>query len=231
MAGIGSTATAAAAEWDASLGLTSDYLVRGLTRSQHDGALQGGVSLQGEESWTAGIWASSVTLQQGGPRHAEIDYFISGELPVSQDWRLGGQATRYQFAGASSAASYDYTEVALSLSYQDAITASVAWSPDYTYYYSYYPAMFAAATDTAISYELFAKHPLSRSILAVAGVGRSELGGPDRAYNFWSGGAEISWDRVALSLSYMSSDGDARRLFRDLAARNAWVATISVRLR
>lgn len=238
---IGGTAPVVqAAEWNASLGLTSDYIVRGLTRSQHDGAVQGNVSLQGEQPWTAGIWASSVTLYDGGPRHAEVDYFLAGELPLSNDWQLGGQATRYQFIGGSSAVSYDYSELALSLSFQDTITASVSWSPDYTYVYSYpghsgysgsgYSGGIAAATDTSVSYELTARHPLSRHVLAVAGVGHTELGDPDRAYSFWSGGAEISWDRVALNLSYLSSDNDARRLFRNLASQNVWVATLSVRL-
>ena len=222
--------SAHAAEWNASVGMTSDYIVRGRSRSLNEGAIQGSVSLQGENPWTAGVWASSVKLYEGAPRQAELDYFLAGELPISRDFRLNGQATYYQFVGGSTAFSYDYTELAVSLSFQDTLSASVTWSPDYGYYRANYSGG-SMVTDTAVSYELSARHPLNRYVLAFAGVGHADLGERDREYNFWSGGAEVSWDRYGVSLTYVDSDSDAQRLFRSLASRNAWIATLSVRLR
>lgn len=219
--------TAHAAEWNANVAVASDYIVRGLTRSRKSAVVQGSISLQGEQPWAAGVWASSVELFDGAGRHAEVDYFLAGELPLSRDWRLGGQATHYDFTGESSSFSYDYTEFTASLSYQDTITASVAWSPEYSYFAGWGPVY----DETMVSYELSARHPVNRYLQLVAGVGHTDLGLPGRAYNFWSGGGEVSWERVSLSLSYVSSDTDAVRLFRDRAARDAWVATISFRIR
>lgn len=218
--------TAHAAEWNANVAVASDYIVRGLTRSLKSAVVQGSISLQGEQPWAAGVWASSVELYEGAGHHAEVDYFLAGELSLSRDWRLGGQATHYDFTGESGSFSYDYTELAASLSYQDMITASVAWSPDHSYFARWGPVYDA----TMLSYELSARHPVSRHVQLAAGVGHTDLGSSGRAYNFWSGGGEISWERVSLSLSYVSSDKDAKRLFRDLAARDAWVATISFRI-
>jgi uncharacterized protein (TIGR02001 family) len=219
--------TVQAAEWNANVSAASDYIVRGMTRSLNSAVIQGSIALQGERSWATGVWASSVELYEGAGQHAEVDYFLTGELPLSRDWRLGGQATRYEFTGESRYFSYDYTDVALSLSFQDTLTASVAWSPDYSYFGRYGPVPDA----TMVSYELFARYPLGRYVQMTAGVGRTELGSRDDAYNFWSGGGEIAWERLSLSFSYVSTNGAARHLFGDLAAQNAWVATLSFRLR
>ena len=219
--------TAHAADWNANVAVASDYIVRGLTRSLKGAAVQGSISLQGEQPWAVGVWASSVELFEGAGHQAEVDYFAAGEVPLSRDWRLGGQATHYDFTGESSSFSYDYTELTASLSYQDTITASVAWSPEYSYFARWGPVYDA----TMLSYELSARHPVNRHLQLVAGVGHTDLGSAGRAYNFWSGGGEVSWERISLSLSYVSSDKDATRLFRDRAARDAWVATISFRIR
>jgi uncharacterized protein (TIGR02001 family) len=218
--------TAHAAEWNANLAMASDYIVRGLTRSLNGAAVQGNIGVQGEKHWAAGVWASSVELHKGAGRHAELDYYLSGELALSRDWRLGGQATRYEFSG-DSAFSYDYTDLALSLSFQDTVTATLAWSPDY----SYSPRGGRVADATMMTYELSARHPVSRHVQLAGGVGRVDLGSRGYVYDFWSGGAEVSWERLSLSLSYVNSDAQAKRLFRDLAAQDAWVATISFRIR
>lgn len=218
--------TAHAAEWNANVAVASDYIVRGLTRSLRGAALQGSIGVEGEKHWAAGVWASSVELYEGAERHAEVDYYLSGELPLARDWRLGGQATRYEFTGESAFFSHDYSDLAVSLSFQDTVTASLAWSPDYSYYARWGPVSDA----TMMSYELSVRHSVNRHVQLVAGIGHTDFGSRGRAYDFWSGGAEVSWDRLSLSLSYVSSDADARRLFDDLAARDSWVATISFRL-
>jgi uncharacterized protein (TIGR02001 family) len=218
--------TAQAAEWNANVAVASDYIVRGLTRSLNEAAIQGSIALHGEQPWAAGVWVTSTELYEGAGRHAEIDYFVSGEVPLSRDWRLGGQVTRYEFTGEY-AFSYDYTDFAMSLTFQDTITASVTWSPDYSYYTRYGPV----SDDTMVSYELFARHPINRHWQLMAGVGRTEFGSREREYDFWSCGGQFSWERLGVSLSYVTSDTDTKRLFQDLAARDAWVVTISFRLR
>lgn len=219
--------TAQAAEWNANVAMASDYIVRGLTRSLESTVVQGSLSLQGDQAWGAGLWASSVEIYEGAGRHAEVDYFLTGELPLSPDWRLGGQVTRYEFTGESTRFAYDYTDLSVSLSFQDTITAAVAWSPDYSYFSEWGPT----SDTTMLSYELFARYPVNRYLRLVAGVGHTELGARGQGYEFWNGGAEISWQRLSLTLSYMSSDGEAERLFPNLAVQDAWVATLSFRLR
>ena len=219
--------SAHAAEWNANVAVASNYIVRGLTRSLDHPAVQGSIGVQGEKHWAAGLWASSVELYEGAGRHGEIDYYLSGELPLSRDWRLNGQVTRYEFIAETTLFPYDYTEAAGSVSFQDTITATVAWSPDYPYYTRLGPV----SGERVMSYELSARYPINRHVQVLAGVGHTDFDSQGRAYNYWSGGSEVSWDRFSLSVSYVSSDGDARRLFRDLATQDAWVATFSFRIR
>jgi len=227
VATILSPSPALAAEWSAHAAATSNYLSRGLTRSRNSGAFQLNIGLQDQRGWAAGVWASTIELYEGAGREVELDYYIAGDWALSRDWRANAQLTRYEFTGDLRAMSYDYTEAAVALSFRDSLSAAIAISPDYSSY-SYWGY---AKESTMVSYELLARRPVNRLLQLTAGVGRSELGGDaGGGYWYWNGGGALAWDRVNISLSYVTSDGTARRLFRQAAARDAWIATIAFRL-
>ena len=66
---------AAGTAWDisANAGVTSDYRFRGISLSEKNPAIQGGVDVGHESGLFAGIWASSISRYGGS--HAEVDLY------------------------------------------------------------------------------------------------------------------------------------------------------------
>jgi len=61
--------TAQAVEVSGEVGYVSDYVFRGISQNDEDGALQGGVNFDFDSGWYAGIWASDVDMGE------EVDFF------------------------------------------------------------------------------------------------------------------------------------------------------------
>jgi uncharacterized protein (TIGR02001 family) len=217
--------SASAADLDASVAFATNYVVHGLSRSWNQGALQGHVALVGERGWSVGIWSSSVELYPGGP-DTEVDYYLASRWAPSRDWVLHTRVTRYEFQGPT-AFSYNYTEIAAGASFRERLTATVAYSPDH----SFYSSEGAGLDEPALALEASVRQPLTRRLHLMAGVGQRRLGAPvDGAYWYWSGGGEVAWRRVSLNLSYLGADRRADRLFYGLVPEDAWVATLAFRV-
>jgi uncharacterized protein (TIGR02001 family) len=219
---------AGAGELTGSLALSSDYIVHGLRRSAGEPALQAHLGWLGDRGWSAGIWASTIELHPGtGPRR-ELDFYIAAQAQLSRDWRLSGRLTHYEFHKDSYFLSYDYTELAGTASFRDALFFSIAAVPNY----SFYSITRGAARDRlALTYELSARHPLSRQLQLTAGLGRADLRDLfGTSYWYWSGGAELAWKRLSLGVSYVGTDSSADRLFGHDLTGNTWVATAALRL-
>jgi len=61
----------AAGEWTGNIGVTSNYIWRGVTQSNDDAAIQGGIDYTASSNWYAGIWTSSL----GGGNSYELDWY------------------------------------------------------------------------------------------------------------------------------------------------------------
>lgn len=222
-----SSGTAVAGEWNASVALTSNYLVHARTRSADGPALQTHVGWVGERRWSAGVWASTIDLYPDSSSGPEFNFYVASDWSAGRHWRMNSQLTRYTVHGDSPYLSYDYTEITGSVRYRDSVSASVAWMPDY----SYFSSEGIGRNRTAVSYELTVRRPIGRLLHLSAGVGSLQLGGPvDSAYAYWSGGGELAWRRMSLALAYIGADHRARRLFYGQAADATWVATLAWRV-
>ena len=56
------------------VGLTSDYIFRGISQTQSNGAIQGGLDVAHESGLYVGTWASNVDF--GGDASVEFDYYL-----------------------------------------------------------------------------------------------------------------------------------------------------------
>jgi len=70
MVGISHFAVAAG-EWAGNIGLTSNYIWRGVTQTNDDAAIQGGIDYTAASNWYAGVWTSSL----GGGNSYEVDWY------------------------------------------------------------------------------------------------------------------------------------------------------------
>jgi uncharacterized protein (TIGR02001 family) len=92
-----------AVDLSANLGLVSDYRFRGLSLSDRNPALQGGVDLEAEMGLFAGSWAS--TIADYGGANVEVDLYAGYQGSVAGlDYRLTANA--YFYPGGSGGLNY-----------------------------------------------------------------------------------------------------------------------------
>lgn len=119
--------------------LVSDYIFRGITNTDHNPAIQGGLSYTVDVGLPfaqpyAAFWGSNVDFDDGGEATVELDFSfgLSGTL-AGIDWDLGG--LYYAYPGARSNLHYNYWEVPLQLTYPISENLSLlgqyAYSPDF----------------------------------------------------------------------------------------------------
>jgi uncharacterized protein (TIGR02001 family) len=195
------------------VGIVSDYIDRGITSSNHDPALQGGVTAElpvgeGATALYAGVWGSTVDFDEEGDGPVEIElsagaYGLVGETGL--DWDLS--AAYYVYPGAQGSLDYDYAEFFGRLGYAltDDLATSVgyAFSPDYSgsVGLSHY-------VDARVAYTL--PFDLPAAVTLDAGIGQQWFESNSQAgledYLDWSIGATAEVGSFALGLRYTDTD-------------------------
>ena len=105
---------AAQAEISGNVALTSDYVFRGVSQTDENPAIQGGLDYSHDSGFYAGVWGSNVDGTFYSGASAEIDLYLgfSREFgPVSVDVGF----LRYEYPDSSP--STDYDEIYLGVSY------------------------------------------------------------------------------------------------------------------
>ncbi|GAD57769.1 hypotheical conserved protein [Brevundimonas abyssalis TAR-001] len=121
---------ASAQDFSFNLTATSDYVWRGVSQSDEDFAIQGGVDYE-SGIFYAGTWASTVDF--GDDTDAEWDIYLGVAPSVGGfDWDFG--ITHYMYLGDPDGSDYDFTEASAAVS--RAIGAAtyglkLAYSPDF----------------------------------------------------------------------------------------------------
>lgn len=190
----------------ADIGLVSDYIFRGITNTDHNPAIQGGLSytvdvgLPYAQPYVA-FWGSNVDFDDGGEAHVELDFAfgLSGTV-FGVDWDLGG--LYYAYPGASSDLNYNYWEVPLKLTYpigdQFSLVGQYAFSPEYF-------------GDSGQAHYLLAgarwEQPIGPTILAVEATTGHQWIADNGAYGAddyqdWRLGLSLTIDKVTLGIAY-----------------------------
>jgi uncharacterized protein (TIGR02001 family) len=119
----------AVAEVTGNVALTSDYRYRGISQTDRDPALQGGLDFAHESGFYAGVWGSNVQFGADDPAHLELDVYagLRGELAMGLGWDVG--AMRYLYPGAGGL-DYNFNELYAGLSY-GIFALSYAYSDDF----------------------------------------------------------------------------------------------------
>lgn len=129
LAGAGSTL---AQDFSANVAVTSDYVWRGVSQSNGDPAVSGGLDV-GYGDFYAGTWASSVDF--GDDTDAEWDFYV-GYAPTIDIFDLDFAVTQYAYVGAPDGSDYNFLEfkAAASTALTPALTAGIEvhYSPDFT---------------------------------------------------------------------------------------------------
>lgn len=125
--------TSALAGPGGSIGITSDYVLRGVSQTQGKAAVQADLHWDFPRGWSAGVWASQVELK---PQHdsTELDGYLQWHGSLSTDFDLGATATHYSYPDDPRPVGYNYDELSLSLVWRDQVRIAASWIPGVNLY-------------------------------------------------------------------------------------------------
>ncbi|MEP6546642.1 MAG: TorF family putative porin, partial [Gammaproteobacteria bacterium] len=171
----GTPRCAAADLWGGSLAITSDYIVRGISRSDDQAALQLDVHYLNSSGFVLGLFASNTKIDHREPSDLELDGFIGFAWTAGGDWRGRALLSHYAYPWNRHGSEYDYDEFDIDATYQEWLNVGLVYSPNAPrYLYSY--GGFAGVTSE--SAQLSVQRPLWRKLSATLGVGYSRFEGP-----------------------------------------------------
>ena len=99
--------TANAGEWSANASMTSNYIWRGLTQTENEAAVQGGIDYAADNGFYAGTWASNVNYGAGDVYSYEHDVYAGYAFSTGDiSWDVG-----YLYYNYDSEAEFDFGEV------------------------------------------------------------------------------------------------------------------------
>jgi len=207
--------------WGGSIGVSSDYFVRGVSRSAHEGALQGDVHFATNAGFIGGLFVSTTKFQSDDSRDVELDPFV-GFAWTAGPWRNRMTVAHYTYPWNSAGSGYDYDELSVDLTYRGWLNFNAMVSPNAFRYIPYRGliGVNAAAAEVNLLWDLH------NHWAAAAGLGAEHLAGPDPGtYLYWSAALSYEFAPMTLSVAYVNTDHEAKYLFYDAAARNHWTVT------
>jgi uncharacterized protein (TIGR02001 family) len=220
---IGSPHCVGADLWGGTLGVTSDYFVRGISRSDDHAALQLDLHYLNSTGFVAGLFASNTRIDPDQSDDVELNAFVGFVWTTSGDW--GGKilANHYAYPWNRAGSRYDYDELNVDLTYQEWLGVNFVYSPNAPRYLMSRGLL----SVTSESAEVNLQRPVLGRLSATAGIGYSHFDGPDaRGYAYWSVGAAYTIAPVSLVVSYVNTTAGAKALFYNSAADGRWTGTV-----
>ncbi len=181
--------------WNLAVG--SDYVFRGVSQTEEEAAISGGVDLT-DGTFYAGAWASNVAFPGDPDTNAEFDVY-AGVRPEFAGWTWDMGAVGYVYVGEPDGTDYAYVEAKVAAS-----RAFGAATIGAAFYYS--PDFFGAAEDEATYAEINgAVSPADKWTISGA-VGRQFVSS-DFDYTSWNVGvARQLTDNLAADVRYHDTD-------------------------
>ena len=180
------------------LALTSDYVFRGITQTDFDPALQGGLDYSfGDTGLYVGAWASNVDFADSEGPDIELDYYIGWNHDLSETLNLDLSLVRYSYMGEQEAyGNIDYNEVIGALAYDEMLTFTVAYANDY-----------ANEGFSSLYYNLGGSWDVGNDFALNAGVGRTNFSDDVGSYTDWNLGVSRQFGPVNVALNYYDVTG------------------------
>ena len=144
-----------------------------------------------------GAWASNVDFGEDGPS-IEFDSFLGWSHDVSDQFNLDLSLVHYSYFGEhDDYGSVDYTEVIGKGTWNEMLTLTLAYAPDYSNldYSSFY-------INLGGSWEIGNEFSLN------AGIGHSDFSDDNGSYNDWNIGVSRAWGPATFALNYYDTDID-----------------------
>lgn len=113
LAGSAVAAPSWAGEWSANAAMTNNYIWRGLTQTENEAAVQGGIDYAADNGFYVGTWASNVNYGAGDAYSYEHDIYAGFAFNTGDiSWDVG-----YLYYNYDKEANFDFGEVYGSVGY------------------------------------------------------------------------------------------------------------------
>lgn len=204
--------------WQGSLTRTTDYVLRGLSQTGGDPALQAGANYGFTSGVQAGIWTSNTEKPLG----REVDVLLGLSRPLGEDWAWNLGFGYYSYPDSELPVNHDRVEGSAVLAWSDRLTLLLAWSPDTPTY-----ADQGLERGPAAAGDITGQWPLREWLWLAAGLGYRDLqavGG----YRYWNVGLGARYRRFVLELSRIGTDASARADFGEEQAGDRTVLSLTL---
>jgi uncharacterized protein (TIGR02001 family) len=125
-AGLFVAATGAQAGFSANIGVTTDYVWRGVSQTDSDPAIQGGLDWEHDSGFYLGLWGSNVDFGSGTDADVETDIYGGFKLETADGLGFDFGVVRYLYPGSGE---YNMTEIYVGGSFNIA-GAKISYDPD-----------------------------------------------------------------------------------------------------
>lgn len=203
--------------------LTSDYFVRGISRSNDQAALQLDLYYLTSPGFVAGVFASNAQITPNEPRNAELSGFLGYIRPLDADWQAKIIVSNYSYPWNKHGTKYNYDEVDVETVFRGWLNLTLSYSPNFPRYASEEGLVGVSAESAEINIQ----RPLFRKLSATGGIGYYYVGGYDATgYTYFSAGAAYDLAPVTLTVSYVDASAAAKTLSYNSAYGGKWAGTI-----
>ena len=205
---------AAAASFGADLTAVSDYIFRGVSQNDGNPAAQADLHAATDSGFFAGAWATTINARDR-LTHYELEAYGGKRFQLSNTWTATVSAVDYIYESNAARKSADYQEVAASFGYLDALTFSLAYSPNAVRYWKGYRLGRYQTYDVDVT----GQWPLWRGLFAIGGVGFYYLTEPAvpssrlDGYFYGNVGLALEHGPFRVDVGYYAADSQARWLF------------------
>ena len=185
---FGAASVCAAAIPGGALTITSDYVLRGVSQSDNEPALQGELHWNFPSGWSGGLSASQLKF---APYRAslELSALLQWHGALNDDFDFGASLAHYSYPDDPRPISYDYQELGVSLAWRDQIYAAASWTPRINLYGAAYGQV---SGRQAFSFETSWHRTLRPRLDLSAGAGFYNPRGLDNA-SYGYGNVTLGW--------------------------------------
>lgn len=197
------------------VGLTSNYIFRGISNSDDHVALQGGLDYAHDTGFFLGTWASSVDFNDGPGNEAQIEWDLYGGY--AKTWNgvtFNGKFLYYLYPGVhgARARAYDYWELQGTVSGELAgfsLAANIAWAND-----------FYGASGDGIYIQGNVSYPFAQYFAIEGHIGHQSIDDNTRfgapSYADWSLGVSATYQGLKLGVYYIDTNLSKNECFGGL---------------
>ena len=211
--------------------VTSDYIYRGFSESNHKAAVQLDLHASLASGTFAGVWISSLDRNHRPWAAVDLEEYIGQRFDLNSEWNTSVTVTNYSYQGGHQVYSYDYQQLSASVSYMDRWSLMVSAIPNAVrywgeYMYGRYPAYDA---------EMSGQWTLFRGLSVTGGAGYYLFTGTNAAVNVRSSlgyaygnvGLAYEWHSVRAEVGYFLTQKKGQVLFPYPIANDRVAGTLS----